>query len=715
MNCYTPKNIKINKFIFIFTIFSIFFLLQTTGTKAEEKNVIKVGYPTVHGFTEIKDGVYSGYAYEYLREIAKYTGWEYEFIEMSLSDALSELRDGNIDILAGMFKTDQTIKLYDFPEYNSGYTYTTLSKLKDNKNISQSNFSTFHGIKVGYFDTYKIRLNNFIQFCKYAGINDISLIEYPFKTGKELSEALEDKEVDAIIGGDLLLDSNEMVVAKFGSMPQYFATTKGKTEIIQKLNDAIFKIKENDSSFEQNLYNKYFQNSIDHSIVFSKEEQDYINNMAPLKAIYIDNYIPMQYYDSDNKKAQGVFVDFLNLLSKKSGLRFELVRAKNYEDAYQIIKDNKADLFIGTPSVYSVADENKITLTKSYITLDMVKVFRKNEKIRDNEKKIVALPIGYNFFDINNNYEINYYDTLEECLSAVEKGKADLTYGNSYSISNYITSGYYPNLTFISNSFQVEASIGLSKNADKNLINIINKVVYSLSQDEIQDIIYNNTINIKHQTTIKKFFFDNLALCITIILLIFIMISTFIYIIVKMEFKNLKMTKSTLLEKSQKDFLTGLYNREACEQLVTEYLSTKNSSTYCAFVIIDIDHFKEINDSFGHKIGDDLLKEFSKILKESFSNQDIICRLGGDEFVVFMKDINEENLQIVNEKLQQISTLMDKEVRYNGFSKKISLSIGSIITKRSIEFNNMYKQSDKLLYDVKRNGRNGFKIKNLTN
>lgn len=715
MNRHIPKNIKINKFIFVFTIFSICFLLQTTGIKAEEKNVIKVGYPTVNGFTEIKDGVYSGYAYEYLREIAKYTGWEYEFIEMNLNDALSELRNGNIDIVAGMIKNDQTIELYDFPEYNAGYTYTTLLKLKDNKNISQSNFSTLNGIKVGYFDTYKIKLNNFIQFCNYSGINDISLIEYPHKTGKELSEALEAKEVDAIIGGDLLLDSNQIVVAKFGSIPQYFATTKGKTEITQKLNDAIFKIKENDSSFEQQLYNKYFQSSIDHSIVFSKEEQDYISKIPPLKAVYIDNFIPMQYYDSDNKKPQGVFIDFINLVAKKSGLRFELVRAKNYEDAYEMIKDNKADLFIGTPSVYSIADENKITLTKSYITLDMVKVFRKNEKIRDNEKKIVALPIGYNFFETDKDYEINYYDTLEDCLLAIEKGNADLTYGNSYSISNYITSGYYPNLIFISNNLQVDASIGLNKNTDKNLMNIINKVVYSLSQDEIQDIVYNNTINITHPTTIKKFFFDNLALCTTIILLIFIIIFTFIYIIIKMEFKNLKMAKSILLEKSQKDFLTGLYNREACEQLVTEYLNTKNSSVYAAFIIIDIDNFKDINDSFGHKIGDDLLKDFSKILKESFSNQDIICRLGGDEFVIFMKDINEENLENVNEKLQQISTLMDKEVNYNGFSKKISLSIGSIITKQSIGFNNMYKQSDKLLYDVKRNGRNAFKIKNLNN
>ena len=71
------KNIrKFNKIILIFGILFICFSIQTKSIKAEENNVIKVGCPIVEGFTEIKDGVYSGYAYEYLREIAKYTGWE---------------------------------------------------------------------------------------------------------------------------------------------------------------------------------------------------------------------------------------------------------------------------------------------------------------------------------------------------------------------------------------------------------------------------------------------------------------------------------------------------------------------------------------------------------------------------------------------------------------------------------------------------------------
>lgn len=713
MHYHTLKNvIKMNKIILMLGIILICFGIQTKCVKAEENNIIKVGSPLIEGSTEVKDGVYSGYVYEYLKEIAKHTGWEYEFIEMNLNDLIYQLRDGKIDIAVGMLKNDQNIELYDFPEYNAGYAYTTLSVLKDNKNISQSNYNTLNGLKVGYFETSKVKLNNFIKFCEINGINNIDLISYPHQTGTELSQALKSKEVDAIINGDSLLNSDERVILKFGVTPYYFATTKGNTKIISELNKALSNIKESDTNFDQRLYNKYFKIHYDHSFNLTQDEQDYISNMAPLKALYIDNYIPLHYYDSINKKPQGICIDLIDLIVQKSGLRFELVPVKTSEEAYQLIKDKKADLIISVPSINSLADANEFTLTKSYLELDIVQVVRKNKNNKENEQKIVALSRASANPEINSDYKVNYYYTLGECLDAIEKGKADLCYGNSYSISDYLATGYYPNLTIISNNLKLGAAFGLAKPTDKNLMSIINKAIYSLSEEEIKDVIYLNTINIKHPVTLKQFFFDNLALCITVIIFILTSISILIYIIVRIKFKNLKTTKLLLLKKSQIDSLTGLYNREACKKLITDYLNIKNSLLYGAFIIIDIDYFKQINDSFGHKIGDDLLKEFSEILQETFSNEDAICRLGGDEFIVFMKDIEKNNLQIITQRLQAISKLMYKEIIYNGCSQKISLSIGAVIIKQAINFNDMYEKADEMLYKVKRNGRNGFEIHN---
>lgn len=701
---------KFNKNVFIFFIVIICIITQTKFARAEEDNVIKVGYPIVKGFTEIKNGVYSGYAYEYLSEIVKYTGWEYEFVEMSLADSLEALKDGEVDIVAGMFKNDETMKIYDFPDYDMGDTYETLSTLRDNKSISRLDYKTLDGIKVGYFEKSKETLENFTEFCKKNDINNVELIPYSSEEVVSLSEKLKSKEIDAILTGDLLIDSEEKVVARFGTKQHYFATTKGNKKVIEGLNKSIYNIKENNDYFEQKLYNKYFKNNNDYSLVLTNEEEEYIKNVKELKAVYIENYKHLQYYDTDIKKENGIFVDFVNLIFKKLDIKLDLIKVKNYEEAYKMVHEKKADLIVGVPGEYSSADKNGIKLTASYLNLEMVSVVRKDNQNQGNRKKI-ALAQGHGYVEQDPNQEFYIYDTVEECIEAVNKGEVDLAYGNKDTILHYITIGYYPNLRVFSGMETVGVSVGLSKQTNKNLLSAINKSINSISDNESKNIIYENTMGIGHKITIKQFFLENLTLCISIIAITLSIISIMIFIIAKMKFNKIKESKEILFRKAQIDYLTGIYNRSACESLIEEYLKIKQPSLYYSFIIIDIDNFKGVNDYLGHKIGDRVLVEFAGLLKEFFAHQDIISRLGGDEFVVFMKDIDEDNLQKVNEKLQELCILMDKEVKYNNSSQKISLSVGAITIKKNLNFEELYQMADEVLYEVKHKGKNRFKIK----
>ena len=708
------KKIKrFNKNILIFFIVTICFINQTKFISAEEDNVIKVGYPIVNGFTEIKNGVYSGYAYEYLSEIAKYTGWEYEFVEMSLPDSLEALKDGEIDIVAGMFKNDATMEIYDFPDYDMGYTYATLSTLRDDKNINKSNYEILDGIKVGYFEKSKEILENFSEFCKKNDIDNVELIPYSSEEVVSLSEKLKSKEVDAILTGDLSIDSEDKVVARFGAKQYYFATTKGNTKIIEELNSAISNIEENNYYFEQELYNKYFQGNNHFSLILTKEESEYIKNIKELKAVYIEDYKPLQYYNNDTKTADGIFVDFINLIFENLDIKLDLIKVKTYEEAYKMIQDKKADLIVGVPSEYSNADKNGIKLTASYLDLEMVSVVRKDHQNQGNRKK-VALAQGHGYVEPDSNHEYYTYDTIEECVEAVNKGEVDLIYGSKDIIYQYIAMGYYPDLRVISGMETVRVSVGLPKQTNKNLLSAINKSINSISKDESQNITYENTTRISHKITIKQFFLGNLTLSITIIAIVLGIISIMIFIIVKMKFNRINESKEILYRKVQIDSLTNVYNRSACERLITEYLNTKDPSLYNSFIIIDIDNFKGVNDYLGHKIGDRVLMEFAGLLKEFFSHEDIISRLGGDEFVVFMKDIDENNLQNVNKKLQELCMLMNKEVKYNNHSQQISISIGAIVIKENLDFEELYQMADEMLYETKRNGKNGFRVKKYT-
>lgn len=701
--------LKWRKPMFLLAMFLIQAYIQPECVSATASNVIKVGYPSVAGFTEIEDGIYRGYAYDYLTEISKYTGWEYEFIEMSLNDMIYKLRDGDIDLAAGMLKNEQTEEMYDFPKESAGYTYTTLCALKENDLINGTDYETLNGIKVGYYEGSHVKLSGFMKFCEENEIEDVELIPYELGGSTDLLDALKAKEVDAILSGDLLLQGEEKVVCKFNPIPYYFATTKGKKEILEGLNTALSKIKENNVNFDQQLYNNHFKDRNDDSLYLTQEELEYINQLKPLKAVYLDNFAPMQDYNPETKRAEGIYIDIMELIAQKSGLRYELVKANNFEEANEMIKNNEVDVLICAPDSYLLATKYGYTLTQEYLEANMVRVFDANHQGQE-DKQIIAIPRGYFYHKLEGEYDIQYYDTLEDCLEAVKKGKVTSTYGNSYVISKYLASGLYSNLSTYFEEIPVKAAIGISKPVDVTLMNIINKSVSSITEVEFKNIIYSNTLQVNGHVTLRQFFFDNLLFCCVVILLFVLLI----YIIIRIKYKRLLQDRLYLLEKSQTDALTGIYNREAGEGLVTTYLQTIKPSLYSALIIMDIDYFKQVNDYLGHQIGDALLVEFSQVLKQIFSYHDIIFRLGGDEFIVFMTELESNDLQIIDSKLQETRQRMNKVLSHKGKSQTISLSIGAVVTKQDYDFCELYREADQMLYEVKRNGRNGAKVKTLS-
>lgn len=160
------------------------------------------------------------------------------------------------------------------------------------------------------------------------------------------------------------------------------------------------------------------------------------------------------------------------------------------------------------------------------------------------------------------------------------------------------------------------------------------------------------------------------------------------------------------------DSLTGLYNREALEQKVTALLKQKPSrDLMSAFILIDLDHFKDINDNHGHITGDRVLKTFAWTLRNSFRSTDIISRFGGDEFIIFCTAVRE-----IGSILYRTEKLVDnwsKTYLYSNTSKTLqpTLSIGiSIAPYHGTTYNELLHKADIALYEVKKSGRNGCSI-----
>ncbi|MDD3428997.1 MAG: diguanylate cyclase [Oscillospiraceae bacterium] len=166
--------------------------------------------------------------------------------------------------------------------------------------------------------------------------------------------------------------------------------------------------------------------------------------------------------------------------------------------------------------------------------------------------------------------------------------------------------------------------------------------------------------------------------------------------------------KRKLQSAARRDALTGLYNRATIEQMVTQALENKNESTMCAFFMLDVDNFKQVNDRYGHVNGDAALLCIAETLKRHFRAGDVIARMGGDEFAVFMKEVPNHNF------LRQRAKAVLNDLRNNPLEqlqdKVLTISIGIAITQDNIAFDTLYSRADTALYITKQGGKNNFHI-----
>lgn len=158
--------------------------------------------------------------------------------------------------------------------------------------------------------------------------------------------------------------------------------------------------------------------------------------------------------------------------------------------------------------------------------------------------------------------------------------------------------------------------------------------------------------------------------------------------------------EATLRYQAEHDPLTGIINRGAFDKLKQFFQMNPKP---LAFLIIDVDKFKSINDGYGHEVGDMVLKKVARLLEESFRATDYPARIGGDEFAVIITDVTSDlSRQIYNKIVVLNETLMNPE---DGLPK-VSLSVGGAFSENGFT-EDLYKKADSALYDVKEHGRCG--------
>lgn len=159
--------------------------------------------------------------------------------------------------------------------------------------------------------------------------------------------------------------------------------------------------------------------------------------------------------------------------------------------------------------------------------------------------------------------------------------------------------------------------------------------------------------------------------------------------------------QNRLRQKAERDALTGLLNRQSFEQLKEQLAG---SSGRIAFLLVDVDVFKAINDNYGHEVGDQALKKVADLLSDNFRKADYVLRIGGDEFAVIMEKIKSGERHIISSKIGKINEILQNP---QGDFPKYSVSVGVSFSEEGFH-DDLYRQTDEALYHTKEHGRCGY-------
>ncbi|MBQ5537604.1 MAG: GGDEF domain-containing protein [Treponema sp.] len=158
-----------------------------------------------------------------------------------------------------------------------------------------------------------------------------------------------------------------------------------------------------------------------------------------------------------------------------------------------------------------------------------------------------------------------------------------------------------------------------------------------------------------------------------------------------------------LLEKAEYDALTGILNRRAFDQICATSTEKRQN---IALVLVDMDNFKRINDTFGHSGGDTVLRSIATILRETFRKDDYVARIGGDEFAVILQNFKPAAQKRIIEKISIVNKKLAERL---GDLGEVSISAGAAYSDGGYS-DELYKNADKALYEAKESGRKTCRI-----
>lgn len=432
------------------------------------------------------------------------------------------------------------------------------------------------------------------------------------------------------------------------------------------------------------------------TVALNNREQYYVQTHGPVTLCVDPDWIPFERIN-ENGEHEGIAADLLHLVAERTGLTFKLVNTASWDESLAASKEGKcqalsflnqtpkreewlifSDPLFKDPNVFITREEHPFISDPGELLNESI-VFPKGTAMEERVRKDYP------------NLKILTTDTENEAMNMVSERKADMTMRSlivaAYTIKkeglfNLKISGQFPNY---SNALRV----GIEKK-DTVLRDIINKGIASITNQE-RGSVTNQHVSINVQTVVD---YDLVFKILAAVFILAVTGGIWAY--------QLKKHNKELARISQTDTLTGLPNRTKLNaRFGAEYDRAKRYHRPLSIIMLDIDHFKRINDEQGHLVGDKVLVEIGRVAQKNVRSSDTLGRWGGEEFLVVCP---ETAMEAAFQVAERIRGAIEAHAFQSKSAQTISAGVASLASGDSLD--SLLIRADTALYQAKDAGRN---------
>lgn len=362
------------------------------------------------------------------------------------------------------------------------------------------------------------------------------------------------------------------------------------------------------------------------------EEMQYLNKKHEITYCVDPAWMPLSQIKDDTHI--GMDSDYIEYLSSKLNIPFRLIPTQTWIEAMD--KAEKGACEILTLVVQTPKRKQYFTFTQTLFSTPLVLATKVDKNFINDISKMKNKPIGmvkgYAYKDkltfqypLLNFVEVN---TIADGLRQVAEGEIYGLVGNLTTIGYMIQQNYIGTLK-VSSKLNIDLNLGYAVQKENTLLlSILNKAIHTLDE-RTKESIMNRWSNVKYSESIDYPFMNKILLGLLIV-----------FFIIWYRYRMIKIDNKHLQELSTKDALSKLYNRRYIDKLIQEKQITSLIEKHFCLILVDIDNFKKVNDTYGHEHGDKTIIKFSELLRKNVRTEDTVSRWGGEEFLIFCPHTN---------------------------------------------------------------------------